>query len=289
VEAGQRLGAALIVALTDTDAQKEAVSAALARKSTGAISKKYESEMQGLWEEANKPTLNFIRLVLVNNPLKTVDEILERADVQQALTEPYVEVADKSEALIVRGWDEAEEDAVSKVKGELALLKAQWQDFRRNRTVQRRVVADVRRNALAMKPRLIAAMRAQHRSEEEPAKEPLQKVADDSVLRARYSVQTAIWSVVRAVRDSAFQKAGLNKKWKARFGPNMCSHCRKLHGVVVGPFEEFPKKFSGLHLLAVYGGKLYGPPRHPNCECIPVATREPRTSVEDLEALGAVA
>lgn len=284
-----RLAAAeFIVALTRTSARRELAVAALARKSTDAISTRYEDEIALLWRNASEETLQFVRLVMKNNPTKTVDQILQRSDVQQALAKPYAGLGKSSADLVVKGWEESERDAEAKVRSELMLLQVPWKGYRKNRTLRRQINADLARNASQMQSRLVEAMRRQHHiydaastdpvpAPREDGRDELQLVADDSVLRARYSIQTAIWSAARAVRDGAYRLAGVNKKWKSRRGPNMCSHCRRLHNCVVGPFDEFPHHFEGLRKLAVYKGRLFGPPRHPNCQCITVATREART------------
>jgi hypothetical protein len=269
-------GAALIVALTSAADKQVAVMSALARATTKAISGKAETAIEKEWAKANAETLTFIKLVMKNNPTKALDDILARPDVQQALTQPYEMAALASKTIIEEAWSDSSSNAVKRAKGEIALIKGKWKGWTEDRTLVNRLLKDVQVNSKAMRKRLIAAMA------EDDYGTALDKAANDITLRNRYTIQAAVWGAARMVRDSAFAAAGLNSQWVARFGPNMCSNCKALHGHVVGPGEEFPHEFDHVPVLKVYNGILLGPPRHPNCECGTVPTRKPRTMLNAI-------
>ena len=260
---------ALLVALSMSDEQAQ-VFAALARKSTAKNTQKYQAQVEALWEKANKESLAFLNLILSNNPAKTPAQILARPDIQEALRQPYEEAAEKSEDLLRKAWAESEADAVKKVKGEFKQTKEDWKGHEADSDLLDAVVLDLHKNAKAMRSRYSAALK-------EPGEKGLayrlKMITQDAKRRAGYSLTTVTWGAVTSTRDSAFQKAGLNKMWVSRDWPNRCSHCKALHGTVVGPGEQFPHAHPGLPVLGVYGGALFGPPRHPNCQCVVVGTK----------------
>ncbi len=241
------------------------MAAALSRKSTQKIADEYQPKIEKLWDAANRDCLKHLTLIMKNNPKKSIEAILKRPDVQEAMLAPYVKAAEKSEALLKEAWAKSEQDAVQKTKSEFALLKEQWKGHEVDTSLLDSLVADLHANAKAMRSRYESALKKD--------KSSIGSVAKGATLRARYSLTVAVWSVAQAVTDSACAAAGLNRMWLARDNgkhPDTCKWCRKLHGKVVGPGEPFPTDKS----LKVYKNlPLMGPPRHPNCRCVCVATK----------------
>lgn len=256
--------AGLLVALAKTD-KKASVSAALARKSLIELTDKYRVQIEKVWDDANKEALAHLLLVRENNPKKPIEDILKRPDVQSALRAPYEEAAEKAEAILREAWDAAEKDSVQKTKGEFKLLKEDWKGYEVDPSLLESLVEDLHANAKAMRSRYHEAL-----TKEKPT--DLKVITNDVRHRAVYSLSTAIWGVSTQVRESAIDKAGLNKMWVAVLDENTCSHCAALHGTVLGPGQQFSAK-AGKTKLKVYRGILLGPPRHPNCRCMLVPTR----------------
>jgi hypothetical protein len=254
-----------IIALTSSDAKKAVVAAQLARKSLGKIEEQYSAQIEKLWDDANAKALQLLTLIKQNNPNKTVDEIFARKDVQAVLKKPFDDAASKSEAIIREAWGKAEADTVQKVKGEFKLGGHDWKGHELDDSVLDSIVGDLHANAGAMRDRY-------HDALNEGGISKVEGVARDSRRRAKYSLIVAIWEAANETRDSAFAFAGLNKMWVAVLDDKTCSHCKFLHGKVINPGEQFIKVPKGIKPLKVYNGVLYGPPRHPNCRCILVAT-----------------
>lgn len=259
-----RDAAELIVALTSSDEKKAVVAAQLARKSLGNIEEKYVADIEALWDEANGKALNLLSAIRQNNPTKSVDEIFARKDVQAVLKKPFDDAATASEDLLRKAWAEAETDSVQKVKGEFKLGGHDWKGLEVDDSALDSLVGDLFKNAKAMRSRYYEAL------SDDPAK--LKGVADDSRRRAKYSLTVSIWEAATQVRDSAFALAGLNKMWVAVLDDKTCSRCSALHGTIIKPGDEFPKAPKGTKLLKVYNNVLLGPPRHPHCRCILIAT-----------------
>lgn len=255
--------AGLLVALAKTD-KKAQVSAAVSRKSLTALTDSYRKQIEKIWDDANKEALTHLNLVRQNNPHKPVEDILKRVDVQSALRAPYEEAAEKSEALLRQAWESAEKDSVQKVKGEFKLLKENWKGYEVDSSLLEDLVGDLHENAKAMRSRYYEALTGDTKR--------LEGITNDVRNRAVYSLSTGIWGVATQVRESAIDKAGLNKMWVAVLDENTCSHCAGLHGTVLGPWQQFLAT-AGKTKLKVYRGKLLGPPRHPNCRCMLVPTR----------------
>jgi len=125
--------------------------------------------------------------------------------------------------------------------------------------------------------------------------------ADRLAVRARMTVGVATsFSRTQAVlaegrrRQAAGEK--VMKSWRSRLLPRTCRWCRALHGTMIPLDEEFPHgdpvalpqqrtrrvatpagarrsdRAIGQPIIftfppAVWGGRLEGPPRHPECEC----------------------
>lgn len=264
----RELGASLLVALASSDQKKAFLSASLARKGLAAVSDKYTKQVEALWEAANKEALHHLSLVMQNNPKKSVDTILRRLDVQSALRQPYEEAAKASEDILRKAWEAGEAEALKKVKGEFKLLGEDWKGHELDEALLDSLVGDLHANAKAMRQRYREALTKDSTSS---VKQRLTILTNDAKTRARYSVSTAVWGVSTQVRESAIDKAGLNKMWVAVLDSHTCTHCANLHGTILKPGEQFSKT-AGASKLKVYMGKLLGPPRHPNCRCILVPT-----------------
>lgn len=257
------------IALTNSDVKKVAVSAALARKSLTHINAGYDKQISEIWESANAEAQKHLLLVMKNNPHKTKEAILARPDVKSALSVPYEEAAKKTEALIREAWAAAEVDTVKKVKGEFKLLgNVPWKGHDVDETLLTDVLDDVRRNAKDMRSRYRQTLISENFN-----RSKLVSLGKDILLRARYSLSTAIWGNAAQVRDSALRRAGLYKQWVAVLDGRTCSECSSLNGMVIKPHRTFPVK-AGRFKLKVYKGRpLLGPPRHPNCRCILIGVK----------------
>lgn len=265
----------LLVALTNSDQKKAILSAALARKGLTTLSEKYQKQVEAAWDKANKQALAHMNIVLANNPMKDKDALLKRPDVISALEHPYKQAAQISEGIVRAAWLSAEAEVLKKVKGEFKLIKEDWAGHETDTALLDSLVVDLHANAEAMRARVGEALKNPGSKGTEAA---MRGVTSDARNRASYSTSTAVWGVATQVRDSAFAAAGLNKMWVATTLPNgqfdgaVCSHCKGLHGMVIGPGEQFPAN-AGAMKLKVYKGKLLGPPRHPSCRCQIVGTK----------------
>lgn len=263
-----KAAAAMIVALTSQAEKAEQVSAALARKSQAAIALKYGKRVAALWNEANGDNLTLLVQVLRNNPGKTLDQIIARPDVKEALIDPYLEAAEKSEKVLRQAWDASVDNATKHVKGELALIKQEWAGGEADEGVLDQLIGDLHANAEGMQKRLLAAMK-----DRETFAQRVKMLSDDSARRARYSTTVAVGSADSSLRRKAFALIGLHMRWRARMDDRTCKECRRLNGMVVsGTKQQFPHGD-----LKVYKGVLYGPPRHPSCRCVLVPTFKPTT------------
>lgn len=249
------------------------LSASTTRKALDALSQKHQKTIASYWESANQDALRLLVVVMKNNPKKTAAQILSRADVQEVLRAPYEEAAKKSEDLLKQAWSEAEALSVKHAKAEFGLIGAEWVDHATDTALLDALVKDLHSNAKAMRSRYTEAMK-----DTSNAKARMEGTAADSIRRARYSLQQAVWGVASQVKDTAAENAGLNKMWVAVMDGNTCSHCKALHGMVIGPGEQFPHD-AGDTTLATYKGTLFGPPRHPNCRCVLVATKQKKTKL----------
>lgn len=266
-------GARLLVALTNSDTKKALASAALARKGLAALSEKYQKQVEALWEQANTEALSHLTIVLRNNPHKTKAAILARPDVQSALRYPYEQAAQQSEEIVRKAWKAGEAEAVKMVKGEFKLLKAAWAGHEVDETLLDSLVGDLYANAEAMRERLGEALT---NPGSKGVAASLNGLASNARLRASYTVSTAVWGVSTEVRDSAIDKAGLNKMWVAVLDEKTCSHCKALNGMILAPGKQFPIN-AGKTALKAYRGILLGPPRHPSCRCQLIPTKLKKT------------
>lgn len=262
--------AELIVALTNSDQKKAAVSAALARKSMSALSGTYQKKVEAVWDEANKKALGLINVVLANNPKKPKEQILKRPDIQAVLRQPYVEAAQKAESILREAWGAAEKDAVQKTKAEFKLLNAKWEGYELDESLLDSLANDLYANAQSVRERASKALTG-----DSPGSS-LSGVINDTKRRASFTLTTGVWGANTMVRDSAFTRGGLNKLWLAKMDGVTCKHCKWHHGTIVGPGQAFPllehpplKVYRGLSLL--------GPPRHPRCRCIVVGAKLKKT------------
>lgn len=258
---------ALVLALTSSDSKKAFTSAALARSGLEKISVGFQKQVEDLWEAANAEALSHLTIVMQNNPMKSKDVILARPDVKSALSWPYEQAAIASEKLLRDAWAAGEVESVKKTKGEFKLLKEDWKGHEIDEGLLDALVGDLHANAKAMRKRYRAAVKS------DSPEASLKTLTNDSRTRASFSVSTAVWGVATQVRESAARLAGLNKMWVSRMDSATCSHCKDLHGTVVGPFDAFPKSALKTYLNA----KLMGPPRHPRCRCIVVLTKLKKT------------
>lgn len=118
-------------------------------------------------------------------------------------------------------------------------------------------------------PKALATDRAQL------AREELAKVSADLARRASAGASVAATRAYNDAKLAAFQSSGttavkVDKIWITNFGPNTCAVCAALHGTVVESTIEFNPNatFSAGGKAPKVYENLQTPPRHPHCNCV---------------------
>lgn len=199
------------------------------------------------WTEAVQEAIDHILLVIRNNPKKSMDEILARKDVQEALRA----AGDLGATTVINN------------------LSTQWGDASapEDSPYLERVLSDMTRNGASFANRMTEALASGDSSQAQKIllKDRLRVVAAESVVQTRSAAEAALYRM---------KKAGVkNIKWQARllpgtnlFAPNVCSSCKALHGKVVKIGDSFDVSILTQNGLTPYG-KFIAPPAHPFCGC----------------------
>lgn len=226
-----------------------------------------EAEVRDAWQAAVQAAGTHLGRVLGNNPFKTLDEILARPDVIQAMTAPFASAATLTRQRIADAWELGGDlggahavELLARWNIDADAVAADGGEFLTS------LLDDSSANAMATAGRLQAAMEA-------GAIHDVSALADDLARRAvlgvqvaarRSAAQSAEATMVAAVEETGI---GIGKVWVTRFGPGTCGACAALHGTLLPLGAEFDHDATtGSRPLKVYLN-LYAPPRHPNCRC----------------------
>jgi len=192
------------------------------------------------WEEAVQQAIDHIVLVIRNNPGKEMQQILNRPDVQEALSEAGIDGAAAVIAEVTKVWNENNGPAGSPYLNS--------------------VLNDMRRNGMTFPNRMSQALLDGDRSQ-------VEKTLLSDRLRAT-AAQTAAATRARTERSIAnFRSQGMGRvRWVAHIDEKTCSTCIALNGTETDIGAEFNRRILILNKLRPYGN-LIGPPAHPNCRC----------------------
>jgi len=202
----------------------------------------YASAVETEWAKQAARAIKHLSLVLKNNPGKSVAEILQRPDVQQALHEPFQTAGKYTLGQVQLVWNEAKGPASSEYLDQL--------------------MSDVVRTS-AVSSSLM--QRTINEGDRESIVDRMKKLAASLALRNGLTIRVA---EVRAITEHdllEIAKSHSHKKWVSKNDDSTCSSCHGLHGMVIPILEEFPADV-GDRPLHVYKD-LLGPPRHPRCRC----------------------
>jgi len=179
----------------------------------------------GAWQIAEALTL--LRLVLENNPQKSVEEITKRSDVVEAISaidEWLTETAQAAKALAGMLTPKIRSAIDNDTSATLVKLKADTR-FSRDTMLE----------------------------------STTQKWGAGIILRMR-------WLLAWMVRNLDLVMDAPYKVWRSRLAYNSCRFCLGLHGAVIPAKSSFRPLARKLGWTRFYGG-LFGPPLHPSCQC----------------------
>lgn len=256
-----------IVSLAD-ESQKAASAAQRDGKRVRNLGKRYGLKAAKAYEDAIAEGLDYARLVAGNNPGRG-DAVAKRPDVQFALESAARNAVQAATDQIEAGWA-----AGSLLGNTMARRQAAALGLPKPKAVlpNEETLAAIRDGMEAVSEELSKSILEALR-EENP--EGIAKAVMRAKLRTDMAGEAAAkYSTQESVQAAMAQFDGLKKKWVPT-SPVPCTHCIRLgeFGAILWD-EEFPHEFPDAPKLAVYGGKLLGPPRHPRCACILVAVKE---------------
>lgn len=262
-----------IVALAVDDTYRAAKQAGDFRNDVNDAVAQAIKSVTASWSAAGKTAAHHLLLVAANNPLdangngKTAAQLLRRPDMQQAMTEPFVDAAQKTSeavrAAVEQGWRIGGQQAAQALAG---LGTHGYDLLLEDDEVMQSVLADVQKNMDSTRQRLSQAFA------QEDKQAALAKATADLERRAKYSVEYALRRSAEERRAKEYAMAGMGLMWVSRLAANTCSYCLALHGQVIPPGGTFESDTK----LGIYHD-LKCPPRHPNCQCVvvPVLTGKP--------------
>lgn len=191
------------------------------------------------WSNAVRVGIDHILLVLKNNPKRTMDDVLNRPDIQDALRHIGLTGAQAAIRAIQETWDENGGPADSQYLAS--------------------ILSDMGRNGFTFAPRISEALRGGDRDQVEKVilKDRLRAAAAQAAAETRARAEAAM---------QAFEDAGVTHvRWRAHLDSKTCSGCLALNNTVVGLRQEFDHLAGGLSVPVYFN--LISPPRHPNCRC----------------------
>jgi hypothetical protein len=252
------------------DASEESLQQALAPLMASA-----RSAFQAAGDEA----VEYVELVLANNPTADPADILRRADVRQATSLPFREARTRTSAAIRAAWSTGVARGRAAGNADLAILGiASYRDA---------LLADVRTNSLNARARISNAVLSGG---------SLDAIPRDLGNRAAIGVNVSGHRAYNAAKLRAFEVAmakkgvTVRKVWVTRFRPTTCRTCAALHGTVRNLSEPFP---TTAHMGPGNPPNVYidlnHPPRHPNCGCRVVPfivgmSQEPGFSLTEMQS-----
>lgn len=257
-----------IVALAASKEQLALTQAQRDGKRIHNLAKRHGSAVASVWDAQLQEALDYVLLVMRNNKGRG-KVVAQRPDVVYAVASAAISSAEQSRGRLNVAWNTGSllGNAVARRQAKLWGL-AKPKPFSPDTALLQSLQTDVEVMAGDVREAMIQAIL----DEDEEA---LQKAVSKVVLRSRMSGEAAAKFGAQGALSGALESAGgLYKKWMTT-SALPCSHCLTLaaHPAILWS-EEFPHAFDGLPELKVYGGKLMGPPRHPNCACVLVAVKE---------------
>lgn len=229
------------------------------------------------WTQAAAESARHVALVVANNPGKTVDDILGRPDIQQALRDNWQTAVDDTRRTILRAWSMGVRLGSQQAEQDMATLGMQPGSppapLEVGRELLKRFLDDAETNAEAAGDRMIAAVRSSDGSSE-GVRNAVTTEASKQATRARAGITMAGGEGYHAAQTTMYAEAAaaggyvVKVMWVTHFRPGTCRTCAALHGdvVVLGTeFDHFAHLGAGKPPTVF--GSLAGPPRHPNCGC----------------------
>lgn len=221
------------------------------------------------WLEAGNEAADYVRLIARNNPTKTFDEILERSDVQQALSLPFKEARTSSRAAVHAAWAQGVAQGRAAGLEDMAILgltPANNADPPAT-TFRASILSDVDGHRTLARTRFRQAV-------QDGDLDALTGITNDLANRSALSTTVAGHRSYNSMKLKVFEatatKHGLKvrKIWITRFRPTTCRTCAALHGTIVSLPAGFPATAHiGPGKPPLVYGDLIVPPRHPNCGC----------------------
>lgn len=246
------------------------------RDSLSAASQSLENQAAQAWQDAGQKALTHILLVVTNNPGKTIEQILVRPDVQDALSLPFQDAGVATTDAINSGWSAGVTIGQQQASADLQALGIPdvANDPIDSSSYLTDVLSDVTANVEAAPQRLADALRSVKNGH---VSEAITNIVNDLSNRASLGVNVAVTRGATEAKLAKYAKAAeasgqsVVLLWVTHFRPTTCATCASLHGKMVPLGDSFShtSTFKGKS-LKVYG-TLDGPPRHPNCGCQVVA------------------
>lgn len=253
------------------EAQEEAL--------TGAIAGQVKAA-RAAWKAAGEEASDYVRRVIRLNPTKSLDEILARSDVQQALSVPFREARTTTKASIRSAWNHGVSLGRVAAHDDLGTIKVAMPMGVKPppMTYREMLLSDVDKNRFGAKAAFLEALS----NNPDDIEEQLDKITRDYSNRAAIGANVSGHRAYNEMKLRIFAAAGVKvkKMWVTRFRPTTCRTCAKLHGSVVPLGASFDVK---AHIGPGQPPKVYGdllaPPRHPNCGCriVPWLGAPPKT------------
>lgn len=241
------------------------------RKKIDALAGPAMGAVQKAWESATKEASDFVSLVILNNPRKTLAQILVRPDVQEALHIPFEEAGDKTKSIVRDVWSKSATLGVNAAMRDLGELG--FGDFARrtftNTSTLNRLLKDVDANVSRATLQLLDLYEGD--KAKVSAVDALGRTLGwrssltSDVASGHAFNEAKAWTLETFAKDRG---VALKKVWVTRFGPGTCDTCASLHGYEAGFNEAFPESLSWGNAPSVYGKSLNHPPRHPHCRCV---------------------
>jgi len=258
-----------IVALAASKEQLALTQAQRDGKRIHNLAKRHGSVLATVWDKEMHEALDYALLVLRNNKGRG-EVVADRPDVIYAIAKAAEAAAQASEARLNIAWNSGSilGNAVARRQAKLWGL-----DKPKPFSPDKALLDSIKLDITAMGEDVREALDKAIRAEDEDA---MGKAVSSVVLRSRMSGEAAAKFAAQGALGGALKAAGgVYKKWTTT-SALPCTNCLALaaHPPILWA-DEFPHAFPGVPELKVYGGKLLSPPRHPNCACVLVATKEP--------------
>jgi len=218
------------------------------------------------WLEALSELADYVALVSKNNPGKPIRDILNRADVQDAIHRTIAESASVARTTALESWKTAQKrglrdgSALMKIAGEVP-KDVDVADFH---AYLSRIEADITRNSADAVNQVLVAL-SDERLSVTQVRSRISTIARRHGSRARAGANVAF---TKGYNDAVLARFGdTPKMWVTRFGPNTCPSCAALHGKVIPAANDFPTRGVRGGTKSVFVD-LLTPPRHPLCHCV---------------------